>query len=353
LTEKSKYIIIYPIALIVFLLIAVAVNSKNFTETTTSTKSDAFKEIYGLKGVSHSSSKFNILNENDVSVGLKDTVYTDLDSWLELRIDQQMLYQHNRDGRIVKYPVSSGNKALDRSTESRPGLFAIFHKEERHESTQYNNAEMFYFMPFNQGIGFHSLNGTGYYGNLGVRPSSHGCIRMRHEDVKKLFKDSPIGTLVLAHSGFSARVVDFAPEGYEQKEQIEKDEMKYLIAENLYNILEGNYYVAERRFFVIDPKIIPVSGIYNGYNKKLPTKQKIIKGTYYFASVSDRCDNIRKLEILDSVKSADYLIDFNVDDEIIADSEKNNVDRDLSAKEVIKLYFHNPIGILPYYGPQK
>jgi len=104
-----------------------------------------------------------------------------------------------RDGREVKYPVSTGIPGASKSIESRPGMYAIFLKEEVHLSTQFNDARMNYFMPFNMGIGFHGLQGTGYYGNLGVRPSSHGCIRMRNEDVKVLFemKDSAVIELAI------------------------------------------------------------------------------------------------------------------------------------------------------------
>jgi hypothetical protein len=315
-------------------------------------RDNGFEEITGHTN-HFSSFKINILSEADVSSGIKDTVYTTNNNWLELRIDQQMLYQHWRDGRVLKYPVSSGNKFLDRSIESRPGLFAIFVKTERHESSQYNNAEMFYFMPFNQGIGFHSLNGTGYYGNLGVRPSSHGCIRMRHEDVKKVFGDSPLGTLVLAHRGYTARTVSFAPDGYENPEEMTKDEMKYYLAENLYNILEGNYYMKERKYFVINPKIIPVSGVYLSYDKNIPAKQNFPKSNYMFLNINDRTLMFRAGEILDSVKSSEFT---SADKNIINDDavvNKSNTVHDLSSAEIIKQYFHNPIGILPYFPPNK
>jgi len=108
-------------------------------------------------------SQFNILTEEDLAQGLLDTVYTDKECWLELIINEQMLYQHWRNGKVTKYPVSTGNKFLDKGLETRPGLFAIFFKNEHHESSQFDNADMYHFMPFNQGIGFHSINGTGYY----------------------------------------------------------------------------------------------------------------------------------------------------------------------------------------------
>jgi hypothetical protein len=299
-------------------------------------------------GENYSSKFINILNEEDLSGRLKDTVYTDKDCWLELRIDQQMLYQHWRDGRTEKYPVSTGNKYLEKGIESRPGLFAIFHKEEHHESTQFNNADMYYFMPFNMGIGFHSLNGTGYYGTLGVAPSSHGCIRMRHQDVRKIFKECPLGTLVLAHRGSTARTVGFAPVGYVNTVSYSKDEMKYLLAENLYNILEGKYFIKERKFFVVDPKIIPTSGIYIGYDRKIPEKQKLPKSTYYYTAITDRTNLYKQKALLlyEHISPDDTVVVNQTDS--VSMNELSDVQKDL-----IKKYFHNPIGILPYFPPDR
>jgi hypothetical protein len=348
-TDKGKYMVFIPLVLIILLVVSFALQASDGTKELVNPKVEGFVEFFGSNISSiKSAQKTNILSESDVSVGLKDTVYTDKECWLELRIDQQMLYQHWRNGKVEKYGISSGNKYQDRAIESRPGLFAIFHKEERHESSQYNNAEMYWFMPFNQGIGFHSLNGTGYYSLLGVRPSSHGCIRMRHEDVKKVFKDCPIGTLVLAHRGYTARIVGFAPEGYESKDSLSKDEEKYLLASNLFNVLEGNYFVADRKFFVVNPKTIPVSGVYMGYDAKLPEKQKTKRGVYYFTNASDVTNSLRTGEILDSAKSAEFLVDLNYDEE---DLKKDNTSGDLSSAEIIKKYFSNPIGVLPYFPP--
>ena len=347
--DRSQYIIFIPFVFVCFLLASYVLLAG---QNTLSTKviNEGFTEYFPhATKRSDAAKKINILSENDVSIGLKDTVYTEKDSWLELRIDQQMLYQHFRDGSVSKYAISSGNKYLSRSVESRPGLFAIFHKTEKHESSQYNGAEMYYFMPFNQGIGFHSLNGTGYYGNLGVRPSSHGCIRMRHEDVKKVFKDSPLGTLVLAHNGKTARTVGFAPKDYSSPDSLSKDDEKLLLAENLQNILEGKYFISDRKFFVVNPKVIPVSGIYIGYDAKLPEKQKTLKSIYYFRNQDDRLLSLYSGEILDSAKSAEYLATMNFDDIVIKDRKP---DQDLSSAELIKKYFHNPIGILPYFPPE-
>lgn len=309
-----------------------------------------FKEKQSdINGEFHSSMA-NILSEEDLSSNFKDTVYTDKDCWLELRIDKQVLYQHWRSGKVQKYLVSTGNKYLSRSVESKPGLFAIFYKNAHHKSTQYDGADMYHFMPFNQGIGFHSLNGTGYYGSLGVAPSSHGCIRMRHEDAAKIFKECDLGTLVLAHSGYTARTVGFAPEGYKNEVEYSADEMKQMLAENLYNILEGNYYISMRKFFVINPKIIPSSGVYISYNQKIPSKQKFPKTTFYIDYISDKFIINNKLQELlpeEVFINSDFFNEIEINENKTEDLSDEKPD----AKELIQRYFRNPVGILPYYGP--
>lgn len=352
--DISQFVIFIPFVFVCFLLVSYVLlagdSNQYFYHKYRTFINDGFIEYFPHAAKKEKAvKKINILSENDVSVGLKDTVYTDKENWLELRIDQQMLYQHWRDGRVVKYAISSGNKYLSRSVESRPGLFAIFHKTERHESSQYNGAEMYFFMPFNQGIGFHSLNGTGYYGNLGVRPSSHGCIRMRHDDVRKVFKESPLGTLVLAHNGKTARTVGFAPPDFKNEDSLSKDEEKLQLAENLLNILEGNYFITERQFFVVNPKTIPVSGVYIGYDAKLPEKQKIKKSLYYFKNQDDRFTGFANYEILDSAKSAEFLAGMISEEKLVKEKRSDN---EFSSADLIKKYFHNPIGILPYFPPE-
>ncbi|MGV8017515.1 MAG: hypothetical protein AB2L26_04910 [Ignavibacteria bacterium] len=140
----------------------------------------------------------------------------------------------------------------------------------------------------------------------------------------------------------------FAPEDFEIKDSLTKDETKYLLAENLYNILEGNYFVSDRKFFVVDPKVIPVSGVYIGYDRKLPKKQRIFKSIGIFILNPDVVSNIKTGEILDSIKSAEYTADIYVDEEEIT----SNDERELSSVEIINKFFKNPIGVLPYFPPK-
>ena len=346
-TEDNNYLFfIFPSLLVILLCLGLPSNldSKPIYDS-------GFYEI-GSNSV-HSNFNINILSESDLSAGIKDTVYTDKECWLELRIDQQMLYQHWRNGKTEKYAISSGDKNKDKGIESRPGLFAIFSKEEHHESSQFDNANMYYFMPFNMGIGLHSLDGTGYYGLLGVRPASHGCIRMRHEDVKKIFKECPLGTIVLAHKGYTARTIGFAPKDFENKEEYSKDEYKKMLAENLSNILEGNYYTKERKFFVVDPKVIPVSGVYISYDRKIPEKQKLSKNIYIYKNNTDRLnfkENIIIINENDTNNISELINNIFVDEK---DLKKDLSVSYLTDAELIKKFFHNPIGILPYFPPNK
>lgn len=352
--RKSNYFLYtFGFPFIILIFVAAGFFGSNFLNVKEK-QSDVNLKQETKGGQIKNAGKFNILSSNDL-LGVKDTVYTDKDCWLELRIDQQMLYQHWRNGSIVKYPVSSGNnKGGDpEALESRPGLFAIFIKEEHHQSSQFASANMYHFMPFNQGIGFHSIDGTGYYAHLGVRPSSHGCIRMRHEDAKKLYGDCELGTLVLATKGVSARAIAFSPEGFENKREYTKDEYKKMLAGNLFNLMNKRYYLEEREKFVIDPKIIPVSGIYISYDVEVPKKQLMPRSFIVYSEKSDKTNYSDSREILSEENSK--IIDLNNLDtgEVQKETKQGKVMTVSSTDDMVKKYFNNPIGVLPYFGPKR
>lgn len=291
-----------------------------------------------------------LLANAEFSQNLRDTVYTDKDKYLELRIDEQVLYVHYRDGHVKEYPVSSGNKFLSKGIESRPGLFAIFMKEELHLSSQFNDAKMYYYMPYNMGIGFHGLAGTGYYGNLGIRPSSHGCIRMRTADAKELFNQCEIGTLVLSHRGSSARVVAFAPEGFTNDREYSKDEYMEMLAYNLNSIYEGKYFVNPPKRFVIDASIIPKIGYNVGTADEISANQ-------YLPLVIEQIEPMN--DKLESGKFRTHIISVNLDEDIaqnisFEEGNDNNstLGLDVTQEQIDKLVY-NRIGILPYFPPDK
>jgi len=287
-----------------------------------------------------------LLAAEEFSKNLRDTVYTSDDVWLEFRIDQQMLYVHYRDGRIIKYPVSSGIAGAHKSVSSRPGLFAIFHMNEAHKSSQFNS-QLNYFMAFNMGSGFHGLPGTGYYVHLGVRPSSHGCVRMRNEDARVLFKQCKIGTLVLAHKGNTNRVVAFAPEGFINDAEYTKDDYLNMLAYNLGSIMEGKYFINPPKRFIIDGKIIPKIGINVLSTEEPPEKQVLPFAVARFESKPDFLGN-RYSSAANITEAVNLTRNFGIPegDSIITDNRQIAV-----APEMIKRYVHNPLGILPYFPP--
>lgn len=292
-----------------------------------------------------------LLMPEEFSYCLRDTIYTDKDIYLELRIDRQTVYVHYRDGDLKTYPVSTGNRYLSKGIESRPGLFAIFLKEDIHLSSQFNDAKMFHYMPFNMGIGFHSLAGTGYYANLGIRPSSHGCIRMRSDDVKALYKECDLGTLVLVHSGKTARVIAFAPDGFEGNNDYDKSETMKILAYNLNSLYAGRYFIEQPKRFVINSGIIPRNGFNIGNSDNIPERQSIPIAMLRFLGKHDRLYSGVKQNRSNITESLDtalaIYLGIETEEEI---EDETNIDVD---EELVNKLAFNKIGILPYFPPNR
>lgn len=139
-----------------------------------------------------------------------DTVFITGDRYLEVSLREQTVALRYRDGRTVTYPISSGNKFVRDGMDTPPGIFSVQNKSAMAISRQFENAKLHSWIGFNGNIGFHGLDGNGYYRTLGVRPSSHGCVRMGREDIKKLFSEVRTGTPVLVYDAPAARVFAFA-----------------------------------------------------------------------------------------------------------------------------------------------
>lgn len=336
-----------PLLLCVFLFVG-------FTQETVHKKSTRLTEAeQEITEADMKAPKINfsaLLAAEEFSKNLRDTVYTNEDMWLELRIDQQVLYVHYRDGRTKTYNVSTGNRNLSKGIESRPGLFAVFLKEEVHLSSQFNNARMNYYMPYNMGIGFHGLPGSGYYGFLGKQPSSHGCIRMRNEDVKALFKETKVGTIVLAHRGHTNRVVAFAPEGFKNDAEYTKDDYMSMLAYNLGSIMEGKYFINPPKRFILDGTVLPKSGVTVLSNEEIPEKQILPFSVARIDMKTDLLDDSR-YGISAGIKEPENLSDqfgVSTDDSVSTGNVQLAVE-----PEMIKKYVYNPVGILPYFAPNK
>ncbi len=141
---------------------------------------------------------------------LRDTLYTLREYYLEVNLSTQTGYLHKRDCSVDSFGVSTGNSRIKDAIETKEGIFTVQSKLPQWYSIQFDSTQMLNWIGFNFGIGFHSLPSNGYYRYLGVRKSSHGCIRISREMSIKLYKIIDIGTPVIIHSGHNVVVIDFA-----------------------------------------------------------------------------------------------------------------------------------------------
>jgi hypothetical protein len=139
---------------------------------------------------------------------LQDTLYVLGDMFIEIRLNEQMLYRYLRNDSVYAYPVSTGDPKQKLAIATREGIFSVQWKAQRHVSSKFD-VPMLYWMPFDEGIGIHALEGDSYYWYLGSEPSSHGCVRASREAAEELFASMPVGTPVIVHSGSPARVLEF------------------------------------------------------------------------------------------------------------------------------------------------
>jgi len=174
---------------------------------------------------------------------------------------------------------------------------------------------------------------------------------MRNEDVKVLFKQCDIGTLVLSHKGYSARTVAFAPEGFLNNPGFTKDDYMKIMAYNLGSILEGKYFINPPKRIVIDGTTIPKSGITVASTNLIPEKQLLPFSVAEPRVISDRIESIPyNREIVSKEFENEFAsnLEFSETGDSLPDASSLEID-----PEKIKKYSHNPLGILPYFGPKK
>ncbi|MBS1913664.1 MAG: L,D-transpeptidase [Bacteroidetes bacterium] len=138
-----------------------------------------------------------------------DTVYTTDSLYLDVNLAKQHVTVHFRNGNDRTFRISSGTPALKEGIATPTGMFTIQNMTPMAISKEFNDARLHHWIGIQGGVGFHGLDGNGYYGNLGVRPSSHGCVRMSREEIADMYKLVHPGALIMVHYGTPARVVAF------------------------------------------------------------------------------------------------------------------------------------------------
>jgi len=147
----------------------------------------------------------------------KDTVFIENDRYIEISLKTQLATLKRKNDSDLVFKVSTGNPNILKGIKTTPGIFTVQSKSRLAISKQFENAELINWIGFNGNIGFHGLRTNGYYGHLGKRPSSHGCVRIGRESSDTLYKYVKIGTPVIVIEDSPARIIAFLPDSIHSK----------------------------------------------------------------------------------------------------------------------------------------
>lgn len=224
---------------------------------------------------------------------IKDTFYLLGDEYIMISLKEQKATVITRGDSTFTYPISSGNSAILKGLSTPAGLYTVQSKNRKAISKQFNNAELLSWVGFNGNIGFHGLSGSGYYWNLGRRPSSHGCVRISREDGAKLFNKVRLGTPVLVYKDSAAVVLKFSDmDNYTPGidfiiEHNDKATGK-MIQNRINSLYSGEYYTyASSKIFLDGKSIIRNRGIRTGEAEKISPIQMPHPVKYYTEAKPD------------------------------------------------------------------
>lgn len=212
---------------------------------------------------------------------LKDTLFTTGDYFIEVNLETQIAYLHSRFDSIKSFGVSTGTSRVKDGIETKEGVFAIQFKVERWHSIQFDSTLMLHFMTFNWGVGFHALAGKSYYKYLGVKRSSHGCVRVSKEDAKDIYTKVKYGTPVIVHKGNPAVFIGFAEPNDPDLQYLEYSDLKNAVSSRLEKLYKGEFLLRPNVKLLIDNKNVTHAGLPIGDGTKIE-KRQILKPDYLF-----------------------------------------------------------------------
>jgi hypothetical protein len=211
---------------------------------------------------------------------MKDTIFVLGNTFIEISLKRQTATLFTRHDSSMTFKISTGTSRINLGFDTPPGLFTVQNKSPVAISKQFENAEMFNWIGFRGNIGFHALKGSKYYWSLGIRPSSHGCVRISREDGDKLYKKVRTGTPVLVFNEEPAIILKFSDfKGYNSEfdELINRND-KYFI--RLMSFRQKNLYegMALRknngRIFMDGKAILRLGGLPIGSKSDISSYQK-------------------------------------------------------------------------------
>lgn len=205
---------------------------------------------------------------------IRDTLYTLKDHIVEINLITHTGKIKFRNGQIKEFPISGGTKNIEDGIETNQGLFVLHWKSKKQYSVQFDSTALLYWMGFNGGIGFHALNGTGYYKYLGKKNVSHGCIRVSREDGEELFNILEKGTPIVVSNGNQAIEIAFSNsvESYKHYSYIE---LRKIIPNRLSSLYNGKYLITKAEKLLIDEENVSATGLSIGNIDNIPTKQLV------------------------------------------------------------------------------
>lgn len=239
--------------------------------------------------------------------GLRDTVYTDKPYFIELNLKTQMGYLHSRNDSTKSFGISSGTDRLFEGVNTKEGLFVIQSMMPQWHSRQFDSTLMLNWMGFNYGIGFHALLGKKYYKYLGVKPSSHGCVRIAREDAKEIYDKIELGTPVLVHSENNTLTVSFT-KGTQEYKTVEYDSLKKILDVRYNELYSGRFLLQKQDKLIIDRFNVNHPGLPIGDSKRIARHQLLLPIYNYIGLITP---NIKMPDRIESSTSRRDNVLFN------------------------------------------
>lgn len=116
-------------------------------------------------------------------------------AWIDVSIKLQRAFVYGTDGSLMReIPISSGAGG-----RTPLGHYRVYSRSEWTTASSDRRVSMRWMTRFHGGIGFHGIpvkGGQPLATPLGVRPVSHGCVRMSDADAFWIFVMVPNGTPV-------------------------------------------------------------------------------------------------------------------------------------------------------------
>jgi len=226
-----------------------------------------------------------------------DTLFVLDSNFIEVRLDSQAVFVHHRNAPVYKFLCSTGNKKIHKAVETTEGIYTVQSKSPLAISRQFDSTKMFFWVGFNGNIGFHGLDGKGYYRFLGKRPSSHGCIRMAREDAEWMFHNVPLNTPVMVNGGNAARCFAFCDSIPRDGIRIQSDvAIRHAMDRQLRSFYHGRAHVDGIHHFYFSKSVMPWNGFPVGDITLLPFHQALpafASGVYAIPSCDALNRNVR------------------------------------------------------------